>query len=168
MDSSMDSLPSQTSNDSRLTRDDSLDGIVGASETLPCGNKDLSAAHNRSTIDLRDHRDGGGAETSYHWTLNNWGAAAAAQTSRRSGGNLIVGTVGTNQGGGGGGVGVGGVSTQMVRVDLASPEDISLDTDSSRAIYSNVTATALAATTTTTTTTVGGTVGSSSVYGTTV
>ncbi|XP_055923588.1 uncharacterized protein LOC129954019 isoform X2 [Eupeodes corollae] len=43
----------------------------------------------------------------FHWTLNNWGAA---QNARRRNSN--------------------------VRVNLASPEDISLDTDSSRAVFS--------------------------------
>ncbi|KPU80844.1 uncharacterized protein Dana_GF16043, isoform B [Drosophila ananassae] len=45
----------------------------------------------------------------FHWTLSNWGAA---QTSRRR-------------------------TNSNVRVDLASPEDISLDTDSSRAVFNN-------------------------------
>ncbi|KAM7363338.1 uncharacterized protein ACRADG_000286 isoform 1-T1 [Cochliomyia hominivorax] len=43
----------------------------------------------------------------FHWTLSNWGAA---QTARRR-------------------------TNSNVRVDLASPEDISLDTDSSRAVF---------------------------------
>lgn len=47
--------------------------------------------------------------SSFHWTLSNWGASQA--TRRR----IVSGTV---------------------RVDLASPEDISLDTDSSRVVFS--------------------------------
>ena len=43
----------------------------------------------------------------FHWTLSNWGASQAARNRANS----------------------------NVRVDLASPEDISLDTDSSRAVF---------------------------------
>uniref|UniRef100_A0A1A9VB52 Uncharacterized protein n=1 Tax=Glossina austeni TaxID=7395 RepID=A0A1A9VB52_GLOAU len=47
------------------------------------------------------------SSSGFHWTLSNWGAA---QTTRRR-------------------------TNSNVRVDLASPEDISLDTDSSRAVF---------------------------------
>lgn len=120
-ESSVDSLGSQTSDDSHLTRDDSLDGIVGTSETLPCdGSK---AAGKRATLELESNG------TSYHWTLSNWGAA---QTARRSNNvtnsnTLAIGPSASNASGG---------AANVVRVDLASPEDISLDTDSSRAVYS--------------------------------
>jgi len=49
------------------------------------------------------------SSSGFHWTLSNWGAA---QTARRR-------------------------TNSNVRVDLASPEDISLDTDSSRAVFNN-------------------------------
>lgn len=45
----------------------------------------------------------------FHWTLSNWGATQAARRRNQTG---------------------------TVRVDLASPEDISLDTDSSRVVFS--------------------------------
>lgn len=50
------------------------------------------------------------ASSGYHWTLSNWGAQQA--TRRRNNSNTV-------------------------RVDLASPEDISLDTDNStRVVFS--------------------------------
>ena len=124
-ESSMDSLGSQTSDDSHLTRDDSLDGIVGTSETLPCDG--AAKMGKRATIELESNG------TSYHWTLSNWGAA---QTARRSNLNVANSSntlaIGLNAGTGMSGSG----TANTVRVDLASPEDISLDTDSSRAVYS--------------------------------
>lgn len=45
--------------------------------------------------------------TTFHWTLSSWGANQAARRRNNS----------------------------TVRVDLASPEDISLDTDSSRCVF---------------------------------
>lgn len=45
----------------------------------------------------------------FHWTLSNWGAVQSARRRNNS---------------------------SIVRVDLASPEDISLDTDSSRVVFS--------------------------------
>lgn len=44
----------------------------------------------------------------FHWTLNNW--SHLTQTARKR-------------------------TNSNIRVDLASPEDISLDTDSSRAVF---------------------------------
>ncbi|XP_026470656.1 uncharacterized protein LOC113374909, partial [Ctenocephalides felis] len=104
MDSSFDSIDSQTSAGTGDSLGDGIDGIGGEEEggqepqTLPCGGED-----NGVKI--------GGLNTQpvagYHWTLSNWGAA----TGRRRN------------------------NSTTVRVDLASPEDISLDTDSSRAVF---------------------------------
>ncbi|XP_059610904.1 uncharacterized protein LOC132257878 isoform X1 [Phlebotomus argentipes] len=97
-DSSLDSLGSQTSEDSNESRE-SIAAVTGAAlgttETLPCGTTAVQTTQSDNNC--------------FHWTLSNWGAAQAAKRRNTSG---------------------------TVRVDLASPEDISLDTDSSRAMYS--------------------------------
>lgn len=99
------------------TNDDSLAEAAGGTETLPCG---VSAAIGgqrevstrvRQTAPLPEHEaglTGAGVGGGFHWTLSNWGAAQAARRRAQAGG-------------------------ATVRVDLASPEDISLDTDSTRA-----------------------------------
>lgn len=109
-DSSMDSIESQSSADTR----DSMSGLNGT-ETLPCGNREvqpmatattpLQQTQAVTTPQSSDQPQSGG----YHWTLSNWSAMQA--TRRRN-------------------------NSTTVRVDLASPEDISLDTDSTRVVFS--------------------------------
>lgn len=88
--------------------------MAGTSETLPCGGGTVRGSTSRPTIDLGAI----GTGRTVRWTLNN-------NDNGSSQGNDIVirFSDGVN----------GGVNT--VRVDLASPEDISLGTDSSRAVY---------------------------------
>lgn len=113
--SSQESIASQTSDGSRFTSNDSLDGMAGTSETLPCGGGTVRGGDgNRPTIDLGAI----GTGRTVRWTLNN------NDTSSGQGNDIVIRfSDGVN----------GGVNT--VRVDLASPEDISLGTDSSRAVY---------------------------------
>ena len=101
VESSLDSLDS-TSNESQSSSGthDSLAAAAGGTETLPCGNREVSTTVTQSTHDQA---------SSFHWTLRNWGATQAARRRNNAG---------------------------TVRVDLASPEDISLDTDSSRVVFS--------------------------------
>ena len=108
----MESIGSQSSGDTR----DSM-AAAGGTETLPCGNREASTIQiNDIPIHIKEneqqrHDDNKETNTSnsYHWTLSNWGAAQAARRRNNSG---------------------------TVRVDLASPEDISLDTDSTRVVFS--------------------------------
>lgn len=119
IESSMDSLESQTSGDTR----DSIDMIggstdIGGTETLPCVNREPNPTAASVVVATPSSQDtissppgnGGGSTTSFHWTLSSWGA------NRRSRNNNS--------------------NTETVRVDLASPEDISLDTDSTRVVFS--------------------------------
>lgn len=99
------------------TNDDSLAEAAGGTETLPCG---VSAASGQREVSTRVRQTapplehaagqagGAGGGGGFHWTLSNWGATQAARRRAQAGG-------------------------ATVRVDLASPEDISLDTDSTRA-----------------------------------
>ncbi|XP_055375175.1 uncharacterized protein LOC129607934 isoform X2 [Condylostylus longicornis] len=100
-DSSIDSLDSDSSSRSNGTRDSIA--AAGGTETLPCGNREVSTTINVDPQESQQNTSG------FHWTLNNWGATQAARRRNNSG---------------------------VVRVDLASPEDISLDTDSSRVVFS--------------------------------
>lgn len=115
VESSMDSLESQTSGDTR----DSIDMIggstdIGGTETLPCTNREPNPTAAAVVIATPSSQDtvssAQGSGTSYHWTLSSWGG------SRRNRNNNS--------------------NTETVRVDLASPEDISLDTDSTRVVFS--------------------------------
>uniref|UniRef100_A0A182QS17 Uncharacterized protein n=1 Tax=Anopheles farauti TaxID=69004 RepID=A0A182QS17_9DIPT len=88
--------------------------------------------------------------THFHWTLRNWGGngqSGGGQGNRRRNTSYTYSSTTTTSGGGGGG-GAGGQlnsgsatnsandsQLDQIRVDLASPEDISLDTDSSRAMF---------------------------------
>uniref|UniRef100_A0A182NCW1 Uncharacterized protein n=1 Tax=Anopheles dirus TaxID=7168 RepID=A0A182NCW1_9DIPT len=88
--------------------------------------------------------------THFHWTLRNWGGngqSGAGQGNRRRNTSYTYSSTTTTSGGGGAG-GAGGQlnsgsatnsandsQLDQIRVDLASPEDISLDTDSSRAMF---------------------------------
>lgn len=87
---------------------DSL-AAAGGTETLPCGgNIDNNSVNQRAVSTTVN--DNNQQSKSFQWTLSNWGAAQAARRRNNSG---------------------------TVRVDLASPEDISLDTDnSSRVVFS--------------------------------
>lgn len=101
---------SHTSDGSHFTSNGSFDGMAGTSETLPCGTvRDGS----RSTVEL-----GSTAARTVRWTLNT------NENERDVGSDIVLRFSG------------GGSNTNTVRVDLASPEDISLGTDSSRAVYS--------------------------------
>lgn len=74
----------------------SIEEVANGTETLPCGNREVSTTVTQSN---QEQTPG------FHWTLSN------LQTARRN-------------------------NAGNVRVDLASPEDISLDTDSSRVVFS--------------------------------
>lgn len=85
---------------------------AGGTETLPCGGTVAVDAANTSqralSITVNDNNQH--QSKTFQWTLSNWGASQAARRRNNSG---------------------------TVRVDLASPEDISLDTDnSSRVVFS--------------------------------
>lgn len=156
IDSSIDSLDSGSSNSGTK---DSMDMIVGASETLPCTNREVTiimpssggvtavdemdngAEDRKSTDDAEE--DGPSAPTHFHWTLRNWGGGNGAQSvaaARRRNTSYTYSTSGTSGGPGN----INSASTfsqndtqlEQIRVDLASPEDISLDMDSSRAVFS--------------------------------
>lgn len=143
IDSSMDSLGTQSSGDTK----DSID-IVGGTETLPCTNRsilpnpqtqqpqqttqinitsntqhqeilteNLTRSHSNSISSLHSNNQNNNSATtpsSYHWTLSNLN------------GNNQLGRRRNNS---------NSNNTETVRVDLASPEDISLDTDSSRVVF---------------------------------
>lgn len=90
--------------------------MAGTSETLPCGGGGSTVRDgNRPTIDLGAI----GTGRTVRWTLNN------NETSSGQGNDIVIRF---SDGGVNGG-------SNTVRVDLASPEDISLGTDSSRAVY---------------------------------
>lgn len=110
--SSQDSIASQTSDGSRFTSNDSLNEMAGTSETLPCG---ISRDSQQPRVDLSAL----GTTRTVRWTLNNNDSTSSAPSQ----GNDIVLRFSDNNASGG-----------SVRVDLASPEDISLGTDSSRAV----------------------------------
>lgn len=82
---------------------------AGGTETLPCGGPMTSDhAGNASQLAVSTTVNENNQQKTFHWTLSNY-----AQAARRR----------NNSG--------------TVRVDLASPEDISLDTDnSSRVVFS--------------------------------
>lgn len=84
-------------------------GGVNNTETLPCGvlASDVAAQNQRVDTTVNDNQQ---QPKTFQWTLSNWSATQAARRRNNSG---------------------------TVRVDLASPEDISLDTDtSSRVVFS--------------------------------
>lgn len=153
IDSSIDSLDSGSSNSGTK---DSMDMIAGASETLPCTNREVTiimpsnangdeldnGVEDGKSTDEGDE-DGPTAPTHFHWTLRNWGGGNGAQSvaaARRRNTSYTYSTSGTSGGPGN----INSASTisqndtqlEQIRVDLASPEDISLDTDSSRAVFS--------------------------------
>lgn len=73
------------------------------------GTETLPCGGNRelsTTVTQSNHEQ---SSSSFHWTLSNWGAQQVARRRNNAG---------------------------TVRVDLASPEDISLDTDSTRVVFS--------------------------------
>lgn len=126
-ESSIDSLDSrsQTSGDTR----DSMDIIgstdIGCTDTLPCVNRTetVTVTTTPQTTTPGGDRQSIGSQgtttsqnqqnqrtTSYQWTLSSW----AGNRRNRNGQS----------------------NTETVRVDLASPEDISLDTDSTRVVFS--------------------------------
>lgn len=114
---SLESLGTQ-SQSSGCTKD-SMDMIAaGGTETLPCTNRNATIVV--STNEITPTETTTNNATGYHWTLSNWGAT---QQSRRRQISINSNNNGNN-------------TNEIVRVDLASPEDISLDTDSSRAVFS--------------------------------
>ncbi|XP_058821698.1 uncharacterized protein LOC131683602 isoform X2 [Topomyia yanbarensis] len=155
IDSSIDSLDSQNSSNSGTK--DSMDMMAGASETLPCTNREVTIIMPSTTMGDVDNVDSTmdrisiepasdvtptTAPAHFHWTLRNWvggnGSQAAAAARRRNTSYTYSSTANTVQGN------LNSASTisqndaqlEQIRVDLASPEDISLDTDSSRAVFS--------------------------------
>jgi hypothetical protein len=123
-DSSMDSLGSQSSGDTR----DSMEILAGGTETLPCTNREICIVEtdptnptainitNNSQLTVAQGNPSETTATTTLWTLSNWGANSN-QNGRRRNNNLS------------------GNGSETVRVELASPEDISLDTDS-RVVFS--------------------------------
>lgn len=138
-ESSIDSLDSATSDGTRDSMDIIGSNDICGTETLPCVNRTpnpqmstansggasvvlasaVTAATTPTPTSIDNHSisnqssHAGSAvtpTTSYHWTLSSLGG------NRRRNNN-------------------GGSNTETVRVDLASPEDISLDTDSSRVVF---------------------------------
>lgn len=114
-DSSMDSLDDDDESSSSTNNSQSTYGtresIAAAgcnTETLPCGVQASDVTNNqRVETTVNDNQQ---QPKIFQWTLSNWGATQAARRRNNSG---------------------------TVRVDLASPEDISLDTDtSSRVVFS--------------------------------
>lgn len=115
-DSSIDSLDdddeesssSHHSQSSYGTRESVAAAAGNNTETLPCGVLASEVTNNqRVETTVNDNQQ---QPKTFQWTLSNWGAAQAARRRNNSG---------------------------TVRVDLASPEDISLDTDtSSRVVFS--------------------------------
>lgn len=84
------------------------------------------------------------APTHFHWTLRNWGGGngqSGMQGNRRRNTSYTYSSATTTSGGAGqlnsGSATNSANDSQLdqIRVDLASPEDISLDTDSSRAMF---------------------------------
>lgn len=128
-ESSIDSLDSQsqTSGDTRDSNDILGSNDIGCTDTLPCVNREVTIPNTQtnatlamittpgSTTTTTDNQSVGaqsnhGSSSSYHWTLSS---LAGNRRNRNSNNN-----------------------TETVRVDLASPEDISLDTDSTRVVFS--------------------------------
>lgn len=203
IDSSIDSLDSQNSSNSGTK--DSMDMIAGATETLPCTNREVTIMMPSQVLGVDDDDDvnvegngrgrsdgsagemnqhgttnttvvimpsangsgsvttatvatggagAGGAitpssvtaaPTHFHWTLRNWGGGnggqSGAQGNRRRNTSYTYSSATTTSGGAGqlnsGSATNSANDSQLdqIRVDLASPEDISLDTDSSRAMF---------------------------------
>lgn len=108
-DDEEESSSGQRSQSSYGTRDSVA--AAGGTETLPMGGAGLIADSNtvgQRTVSTTVNDNQ--QQKTFQWTLSNWGAAQAARRRNNSG---------------------------TVRVDLASPEDISLDTDnSSKVVFS--------------------------------
>ncbi|XP_055636132.1 uncharacterized protein LOC129775415 isoform X2 [Toxorhynchites rutilus septentrionalis] len=153
IDSSIDSLDSQNSSNSGTK--DSMDMMAGASETLPCTNREVTIIIPAAPGELDNIKTVGGrsavevdvdvtpsAPTHFHWTLRNWGTTNGNQSALAARRRNTSYTYSSNTSGGH--VNLNSASTtsqndallEQIRVDLASPEDISLDTDSSRAVFS--------------------------------
>lgn len=143
IDSSMDSLGSQSSGDTK----DIID-MMGATETLPCTNRSImpniqqqtasqqqitittnntqeiinetlnnftNRSHSSSLNSLQNNQaNTATTPSSVHWTLSNLNGNNQLNRRRNNSSSN---------------------NTETVRVDLASPEDISLDTDSSRVVF---------------------------------
>ncbi|XP_050100782.1 uncharacterized protein LOC126581283 isoform X1 [Anopheles aquasalis] len=191
IDSSIDSLDSQNSSNSGTK--DSMDMMAGATETLPCTNREVTivmpstimgegvndgntdgAMHGgttttttTATIVMMPSNNGTGSVTTtvtataangattpssgtagpthFHWTLRNWGnggGGGSGQTASNRRRNTSYTYSSTTTSGGAGNMNSGSATNSandsqldQIRVDLASPEDISLDTDSSRAMF---------------------------------
>lgn len=160
IDSSMDSLDSQNSSNSGTK--DSMDMIAGASETLPCTNREVTIIMPSTVMGANEMNNGmnsgseqvntdreDGEETPnvvpshFHWTLSNWGggssraqmAAAARRRNTSFTYNSAAATVKDDLNTASS-ISHNDAHLEQIRVDLASPEDISLDTDSSRAVFS--------------------------------
>lgn len=101
--SSLDSLDDCTSNESQESNG-THDSLDGAAG----GTAETLPCGSRevSTTVTQSQHEPAASSSSFHWTLSNWGAQQVARRRNNAGGT--------------------------VRVDLASPEDISLDTDSTR------------------------------------
>ncbi|KAH8278955.1 hypothetical protein KR018_011774 [Drosophila ironensis] len=89
------------------TRESGSGSVSGSA--LGNGTETLPCGNREVCTQVKVDAEPAGNSSGFHWTLSNWGAA---QTARRR-------------------------TNSNVRVDLASPEDISLDTDSSRAVFNN-------------------------------
>ncbi|XP_033165249.1 uncharacterized protein LOC117144261 isoform X1 [Drosophila mauritiana] len=89
------------------TRDSGSGSVSGSA--LGNGTETLPCGNREVCTQVKVDTEPAASSSGFHWTLSNWGAA---QTARRR-------------------------TNSNVRVDLASPEDISLDTDSSRAVFNN-------------------------------
>ncbi|XP_022219927.2 uncharacterized protein LOC111072385 isoform X2 [Drosophila obscura] len=89
------------------TRDSGSGSVSGSA--LGNGTETLPCGNREVCTQVKVDSEPPAGSSGFHWTLSNWGAA---QTARRR-------------------------TNSNVRVDLASPEDISLDTDSSRAVFNN-------------------------------
>ncbi|EDW68148.2 uncharacterized protein Dvir_GJ24558 [Drosophila virilis] len=89
------------------TRDSGSGSVSGSN--LGNGTETLPCGNREVCTQVKVDAEPAPSASGFHWTLSNWGAA---QTARRR-------------------------TNSNVRVDLASPEDISLDTDSSRAVFNN-------------------------------
>ncbi|XP_034663334.1 uncharacterized protein LOC117898215 isoform X2 [Drosophila subobscura] len=89
------------------TRDSGSGSVSGSA--LGNGTETLPCDNREVCTQVKVDAEPPSGASGFHWTLSNWGAA---QTARRR-------------------------TNSNVRVDLASPEDISLDTDSSRAVFNN-------------------------------
>ncbi|XP_058455787.1 uncharacterized protein LOC131433056 isoform X1 [Malaya genurostris] len=155
IDSSIDSLDSQNSSNSGTK--DSMDMMAGASETLPCTNREVTiimpsttmvnvdnidSALDQASIDAAGEVTPTPAPAHFHWTLSNWvgsnGNQTAAAARRRNTSYTYSSTANAVQGNlhSASTISQNDAQLEQIRVDLASPEDISLDTDSSRAVFS--------------------------------